>query len=361
MTTTSVPADPIFVFLPRRVSAFATRRVFPPRARESWQRGPKVSNSFLDQSISKCYVPCMKLNPRQIEAFRLVFQTGNMTTAAQMMAITQPAVSRLIRDLEATLELEFFTRTGAGISATADAINFFGEVERSFVGLQQLEHAAQAIRQKREGLLHVAVTGAFGVLCLPQALASVRTKNPDLRIRLTVSRSSEILDLVATRRCHLGITALPPNVAGIDHEDLPRMPIVCLLPRGHPLTRNEVLRPQDLAGETIYGPPENTRLHQQIAQAFSLENVPYNIVGDCTLGASICQFVASGAGVAILDSLAARSVGLEHIALRPLIPRIDWEPKLLFPAGSPHSHSLSLLMREIRHRLDEIGASAIPG
>ncbi|PVA07425.1 hypothetical protein DC363_06180 [Thalassorhabdomicrobium marinisediminis] len=86
-----------------------------------------------------------------------------MTTAAQMMAVTQPAVSRLIRDLEATLELELFTRTGAGLSATADAINFFSEVERSFVGLKQLKRAAQVIRQKREGFLHVAATGAFGV------------------------------------------------------------------------------------------------------------------------------------------------------------------------------------------------------
>lgn len=303
----------------------------------------------------------MKINPRQIEAFRLVFQTGNMTTAAQMMAVTQPAVSRLIRDLEATLELELFTRTGAGISATTDAIHFFGEVERSFVGLQQLEHAAQAIRQKREGFLHVAATGAFGTLCLPQALTAVRQKMPDLKIRLTVSRSSEILDLMATRRCHLGITALPPNTAGIDHEDLPKMPIVCLLPRDHPLTLRDTLGPQDLAGETIYGPPENTRLHQQIAQVFALENVPYTLAGDCTLGASICQFVAAGAGVAILDSLAARSAGLEHITLRPLVPKTVWEPKLLLPAGSPQSRSLRLLIREIRRCLDEIGASALPG
>ncbi len=303
----------------------------------------------------------MKINPRQIEAFRLVFQTGNMTTAAQMMAVTQPAVSRLIRDLEATLELELFTRTGAGLSATADAINFFSEVERSFVGLKQLERAAEAIRQKREGFLHVAATGAFGVLCLPQALTAVRRKCPDLRIRLTVSRSSEILDLVATRRCHLGITALPPNAAGIDHKDLPRMPVVCLLPRDHPLTLREVLSPQDLAGETIYGPPENTRLHHPIAQACSRENVPYSLAGDCTLGASICQFVAVGAGIAILDSLAARSAGLENITLRPFIPRIDWEPKLLFPAGSPQSRPLTMLTREIRRNLDEIGAFAVGG
>ena len=299
----------------------------------------------------------MRINPRQIEAFRLVFQTGSMTTAARMMTVTQPAVSRLIRDLEATLKLLLFTRSGAGITATADAISFYSEVERSFVGLQQLEHAAQAIRQRREGFLHVAATGAFGVLCLPRALASVREQSPDLRIRLTVTRSAEILDLVATRRCHMGITAIPPNAAGIDHDELPSVPIVCLLPPGHPLCARRVLRPRDLIGEVLYGPPENTRLHQQIAHAFAREGVPFDLTGDCTLGASICEFVAAGAGVAILDALAARGAGERRVVTRPFAPRTEWEPKLLFPAGSPRSRPLDLVTQAIRDWLTDIRAS----
>lgn len=299
----------------------------------------------------------MKINPRQIEAFRRVFQTGSMTTAAQMMAITQPAVSRLIRDLEATLKLMLFTRSGTGISATADAISFYSEVERSFVGLQQLEHAALAIRQKHEGFLHVAATGAFGVLCLPRVLASVREQSPDLRIRLTVTRSAEILDLVATRRCHMGITALPPNAAGIDHDDLPSVPIVCVLPPDHPLCARKVLRPRDLVCEVLYGPPENTHLHQQIAHAFAQEGVPFDLAGDCTLGASICEFVATGSGVAILDALAARGAGEKRVVTRAFAPRTDWEPKLLFPAGSQRSRPLNLVAHAIRDWVIDIRAS----
>lgn len=298
----------------------------------------------------------MRINPRQIEAFRLVFQTGSMTTAAQMMSISQPAVSRLIKDLEATLELSLFTRTGTGLSVTSEAISFFSEVERSFVGLQHLEHAALAIRQKREGFLHVASTGAFGTLCLPRALASVKEQSPDLRIRLTVTRSSEILDLVATRRCHLGITALPPHAAGIEYEELPTVPIVCLLPPGHPLSVKRTICPQDLIGESIYGPPENTALHQQIARAFAQKNVPFNLVGDCTLGASICEFVALGAGVCVLDALAARSAGTNRVIMRPFQPRINWEPKLLFPSGSQRSRPLKLITRAVYNWVNENGS-----
>lgn len=299
----------------------------------------------------------MKINPRQIEAFRLVFQTGSMTTAAKMMTITQPAVSRLIRDLEASLGLMLFTRSGSGISATADAISFYSEVERSFVGLQHLEHAALAIRHKHEGFLHVAATGAFGVLCLPRVLASVREQSPDLRIRITVTRSAEILDLVATRRCHMGITALPPNAAGIDYDELPSVPIVCILPPNHPLCALRVLRPRDLVGEILYGPPGNTLLHQQIAQAFAQEGVPFDLTGDCTLGASICEFVAAGAGIAVLDALAARGAGEKRVVTRAFAPRTEWEPKLLFPAGSQRSRPLKLVAQATCDWITEIRAA----
>ncbi|MGI6856109.1 LysR family transcriptional regulator [Mesorhizobium sp. 1B3] len=297
----------------------------------------------------------MKINLRQIEAFRLVFQTGSMTTAARLMSITQPAVSRLIRDLEETTELALFKRSGSGISASPDAISFFNEVERSFLGLQHLEQTATAIRQQREKFIHVAATGAFAYQCLPHALMKMREKYPGVRTKLTVTRSSEILDMVSTRRCDLGITATPPNPAGIDFEDLPTFPIVCVLPRGHRLSTRSSLSPRDMAGESIFCPPENTRLHQEIARSFELAGAPFNIAGECTLGISICEIVALGAGISILDSLSARGTGHEKVVTRPFEPRLEWEPKLLYPAGSPRSKPLTTLTRAIHSRLDEIG------
>jgi DNA-binding transcriptional LysR family regulator len=295
-----------------------------------------------------------RLNLRQIEAFRLVFQTGSMTTAARLMSITQPAVSRLIRDLEATTELSLFKRSGSGISATSDAMSFFSEVERSFLGMQQLEQAALAIRQKREKVIHIAATGAFAYQCLPQALMKMREKFPGVRVNLTVTRSAEILELVSTRRCDLGITAIPPNPAGIDFEDLPKFPVVCVLPEGHRLRDRATLAPQDLEGEAIFCPPHSARLHQEIARSFELVGVQLNIAGECTLGISICEIVALGAGISILDALSARGTGHEKIVTRPFEPRLEWEPKLLYPAGSPRSKPLTVLTRAIHSRLEEI-------
>ncbi len=102
----------------------------------------------------------MRLNLRQIEAFRAAFQTGSMTAAGDLMGITQPAISRLIRDLEAEIAIRLFDRTGGRITPTPDAVALFREVERSFHGLDRISRAAAELRGRREGALRIAASVA---------------------------------------------------------------------------------------------------------------------------------------------------------------------------------------------------------
>ena len=79
-----------------------------------------------------------RINSRQVEAFRAMMLTGSVTEAAKLMAVTQPAVSRLLRDFQALLKMELFERRGSGLVPTAAATALYMEVERSFVGLERI-------------------------------------------------------------------------------------------------------------------------------------------------------------------------------------------------------------------------------
>ncbi|MGQ3293921.1 MAG: hypothetical protein ACT6U0_17110, partial [Shinella sp.] len=68
--------------------------------------------------------------------------------------------------------------------------------------------------------------------------------------------------------------------------------------------------------------------------------------------------VACGAGISILDSLSARGTGHEKTVIRPFEPRLEWQPKLLYPAGSTRSKPLTVLIRAIHARLAEIDGLA---
>src|SRR5207253_1806325 len=90
-----------------------------------------------------------RINSRQVEAFRAMMLTGSVTDAAKLMAVTQPAVSRMLRDFQALLKMELFERRGSGLVPTASATALYMEVERSFVGLERITAAAEEIRGRR--------------------------------------------------------------------------------------------------------------------------------------------------------------------------------------------------------------------
>src|SRR5262245_31811929 len=98
----------------------------------------------------------VRLKPRQVEAFRSVMMTGGITAAAEAMNVTQPAVSRLIRDLEAAVRVPLFERQGTRLVPTPEASQLFREVERLYLGLDQIAQAADDIRQHKNIVLRIA-------------------------------------------------------------------------------------------------------------------------------------------------------------------------------------------------------------
>ena len=119
------------------------------------------------------------LNPRQVEAFRAVMATGSMTSAATTMHVTQPAVSRLIRDLELDGEVPLFERRGNRMAPTAEAGRSIPEVERAFVGLSRISQFAEELRSRQAGSLRIAGMPALTCGFLPRHVGRFVVRRPE--------------------------------------------------------------------------------------------------------------------------------------------------------------------------------------
>ena len=86
------------------------------------------------------------MNFRQLKAFNAVMQTSSITGAAKQMLVSQPSVTRLIRDLELNLGFALFVRQGRGIIATVEARRFHLAVESTFLYIERLDDLAASIR-----------------------------------------------------------------------------------------------------------------------------------------------------------------------------------------------------------------------
>ena len=274
----------------------------------------------------------MRLNFRQIEAFRYVFQTGSMTAAGELMGITQPAISRLIRDLEAETELILFDRSGGRLHATPQAVSLFQEVERSYRGLDRIARAAQELRTKREETLSIAANVAPSFCCLPNVLGRFRTSWPNVKLSLNACSSPEILELVATQICDVGIAVVPNEAPGVVIEKLPAPDAVCVLAAANPLTRHDTIRPEHLDNAPLLMLSEHSLFQQRIYKCFEAAGIRLNVVFESSVSAPICAMVGNDAGVAILDPLTARAYASNNIVLRPFRPAVPFELKTIYPA-----------------------------
>ena len=112
----------------------------------------------------------LALNYRQLETFRAVMLSGSASRAAELLDITQPAVSRTIAELEKGVGFVLFERIKGRLVTTPEAQMLLNEVEKSFVGLDRIRAEAARIRDFGAGSLRIASLAALGSTLVPRDL-----------------------------------------------------------------------------------------------------------------------------------------------------------------------------------------------
>ncbi len=264
------------------------------------------------------------LNHRQVEAFRAVMLTGGVTTAAQLMNVTQPAVSRLIRDLQETLKLRLFERRGTRLLPTAEALSLYQEVEQSFAGLDRITRAATDLRGRRAGVLRIASYPALATSFLPRFVARFLANRPRLDIAVYGVSSRIVLEWVASGQCDLGFASDALEFPSVEAEMMQNASAVAVVPPGHRLAARPWLQPRDFRGERFISLGQFTLLRHRIDFAFSAARVQRQIQVETNLTEIACGLVAAGVGVSIVDPLMADEFR-DRLAIRPFRPRIKIE------------------------------------
>lgn len=260
---------------------------------------------------------------RMIEAFKTVVQSGSVTRAAGVMNISQPSVSRLLSDLEARLGLRLFERRGTRLTVTAAALELLEEVERSFIGLERVRHAAAQIRTRQSGGLTVAAISALGYSLLPSVLRAFREAGaPPLKLHIVPSQAA--LTMLALRQCDLAFATIPPSaeIGRRIAEFALRARVI--LPAHHRLAgESGPLGPEDLAREPMVALVAHSLPRVDIDRAFAGQGVRPPVVVETMQAYSAAQMVREGLGFALVDPMTAAV----HVAAggwsRPFLPAVD--------------------------------------
>lgn len=295
----------------------------------------------------------MNLTHRQLSLFRAIMLHGNLGRAADATATSQPTLSRELARLEQLLGFALFDRVRGRLRPTVRGLALLQEVERSFVGLEQIAARAQELRTHTTGRLRIACLPALAHALVPQALVGFAARCPEVAISVHPLESPWLEQAMSEQRFDLGLGETTEAPSGVVLQPLLEVAEVAVVPRGHRLGRKTVVSPQDFAGERFVsltaGDPYRTAIDQMFAQA----NVERAMLLETTSAVAICAMVRQGLGVAIVNPLTALALVGPDLLVRPLDVTIAYRIGLLLPEMAPPHPALTTLV-EALHQVGEV-------
>lgn len=272
------------------------------------------------------------MNFRQIEAFNAVMAVGTTTRAAALLRVSQPAVSRLLGQLEHATKLRLFDRVNGRLIPTQEGLLFHREVARSFTALDRLRTAASDIRSYGTGSLRIAALPALGFSLIPRAIARFLQQHPEhVSVMLETGNSDVVRELVASGQFDIGFAAEEIETAGVMSEVFATPPAVCVLPRHHRLATRAIIEAGDLGKENFVALSRTDRARRRIDAMLQAAGVEPRIVVETHYALSICQLVQAGTGLGLINPYSLEGVSSGELAVRPFVPRVSFRTLMLFP------------------------------
>ena len=264
---------------------------------------------------------------RHLRYFVAVAEEENVTRAAARLHVSQPGLSRQIRDLEDEIGFLLLERSAKSVRLTEAGRTFLIEARAV---LQRADDAVKAARAKAggaEGEIHAGYAPSLTVQILPRALRKFQTEFPRVRVMLHDLSTEEMLAGLHQGKLQLALGVQPPRkmLRGLRFKELGCYSICVAVPPGHRLARARRVKLSELAGEPLiaYSRKEYPEFHDFMDALFKQGEPRPRIVEEHDGVTSLIAAVESGRGIALAPDCLACMVG----------PRLKLIP--LSPAGPP--------------------------
>ncbi|WP_110647494.1 LysR family transcriptional regulator [Salinicola peritrichatus] len=275
-------------------------------------------------------------NLRHLEIFRTLSRTLSVTKTAQLLNVSQPAVSKAMSQLQDTVGLTLFNRVDGRLHPSSDALRLLAEAERVLNQVSLFRDEVDALQEARHGRLTVASIPALAMTMVASSIGRFMSAHPKVQIEFNTLMSYLTVEEVAQHRFELGFIHGVPQNPHVRSIFLGEYEICCQLRRDHPLASLDVIEPADISDAPLVfldpASPPNHLIRESFAEAGIHPNVQAE-VNASHLAAEIVQHY----GVALVDPISASQWVAQDIVCRPFRPRVPLRIYAIHSAYRPMS------------------------
>jgi len=260
---------------------------------------------------------------RHLRYFIAVAEEQNVTRAAARLHLSQPPLSRQIRDLEEELGVALFDHSAKAVRLTDAGRIFLAEARAVVLRADEAVRTVKAVASGKRGEIHVGYAPSLTVELLPRALRTFQDANPDIRVQLHDLSTQEMLQGLRNGKLHLALLIqLSARVlAGLVFEELHRYAVCVAVNLAHPLARARKVGLEQVARERLiaYTLADYPEYHAWLADLFAPLKRPPIIAEEHDSATSLIASVEAGRGVALVQQGFDCLTG-PRLKVRPLTP-----------------------------------------
>jgi DNA-binding transcriptional LysR family regulator len=264
----------------------------------------------------------MSLNLNHLAVVHAIVAERSVSRAADRLMVSQPAVSKQLRELERQVGVPLFDRLPRGVRPTQAGALLADYAGRIFALAAEAEERLAELRGLSRGVLRVGASTTIAVYLLPPVFAAFRRAYPGVRLAVDIANATEIGHRLSAGALDVALSEGEPDPAAFDATPFMTDELIAVAAARHPLAGRRAVPAAAVCGEpfVVREPGSGTRaVVERALAARGLAVTPVMTVGSTIV---IKRMVAAGVGLAFVSRLACelelRSGSLAEVKTRDL-------------------------------------------
>lgn len=274
----------------------------------------------------------------------VVANQGAVGLAAEILGVTQPALSRRLQLLEEELGAELLERDGRGVRLTEMGRLAVAEAQGIIERYERLKEDISRHVRLQAGVVRVGGGATAVSYLLPRAIGAFRRQHPDVRFEVREAGSRDVENAVRSEALELGVVTMPTSLSELDVEPLLVDRIVLVAGKGNPLAKKQRVSLGELQGQTLVGFEGGSAIRLLIDAALREAEVSMNVVMELRSIAAILEMVETTGSLAFVSEMGAERARV--VQVRGL--RVERQLALIRKSGRALSPAASAFCEQVR-------------
>jgi len=244
------------------------------------------------------------MNLNQLRIFQAVAEARSFTRAAEVVHLTQPGISKHIKQMEEYYGIPLFDRLGKKVALTQAGEILFEATQEIIASVTAAEQRIGELKGLRGGKLCLGASFALGIYVLPGILAAYRKRYPAVDVTVDISLSAKIMAKVLENKLDLGLVSREAHDPRLFTRQFMTDELIAIAPCNHRWADKSRIRPQELLGETFIVAARGAGTRTVVEERLKEKGILLRNVVDFGNMEGVKKAVEAGLGI----SIQARSV-----------------------------------------------------